>query len=479
MKLFFFIIIFNAIFIFDESHQEGFSVRDMCESGYSTFASTLVSMGHVVRVNHEDLLNLLDRLKNGDIVVLPPASYNPMKKEEIEKVKKFVEDGGSLLIIGEHFYPSHRMQVFSHSIASSFGYEFTDGCIFPPSEKKFHGFIDTLFSPLFKIRNITTGCAGFFKNLPDGDVILQSPEDTTPPSAIAGHCRRYGNGKVCVLTDPEVFSNDFFFFGSYLSSNREFIIKISNYLSDIHGKPSKKLNQCLYERKSKTLIFTLLRDSVLSEEGDGFMDFIRDLGIEKLEPLCSDDVKRVIILSPFIPTDYIKSIIKKNVIGLIAFDRCPGTDEEEEKAEFYNFIKNKDILLLRNFNKALKEECGAGLSMRIILEPLSQLYLRVEGVYNGEKIIFLGASGVRIKDVRAAPLVFFSEKSMLSPFPLNWGGDEKRVAIADEYRRYFPVGAAICKKFIISGDTDIFTNYGKKFALPFYEDVVRFLKTTP
>ncbi len=128
MKLIPVLLIIKALFLFDESKGELFSVRDMCESGYSDFANMIMEIGHEVRVNQRPIIEALQMIEpEKTVLIFPPSSYNPVNGLEFERIKDFINRGGSLLVIGEHFGFSQRMQVLSASIAGPFGYEFVDG----------------------------------------------------------------------------------------------------------------------------------------------------------------------------------------------------------------------------------------------------------------------------------------------------------------------------------------------------------------
>lgn len=476
----FLIILFmvSATFIFDESHHEMFSVRDMCESGYSELSSLLLSMGYDVRINHLPLIQLFKNLDpDREIPVFPPSISNPADEEEVEVIRKFVEKGGKVLIIGEHFPPDSKGQLFSSSLAHPFGYAFTDGCIrlSPEKRKKFgefiyDDFIDCLFSPSFGVRGIVTGCSGFFERVPEGSVILKSPADTDPSSAIAGHCRKYGEGEVCVLTDPEIFVNDFAFFRFDLPGNKRFAEKLFNHLARRNRKPLPPSNSCVYEEKSGLLAVTSLKGSLLSGREDGFLRFLEGAGMEPrfALPLCPDikSVKKLVLFSPFIPDDYIMELMNRIEKGLVAFDRCPGMSEEHSQLIFYSMIKNQNLLRLREFNRILKKKCGASLLPGILFN-LSESPLYVKGEYGDKPVLFLGGSSIKIHDVRASPLIGFSPDTFQTPLPLNLAGGVKE---------YFPVGAVLCDGIVLVGDTDIFTNFGRKFAEGFVSDMENFLR---
>jgi hypothetical protein len=99
---------------------------------YKPFAQVLVSDGYKVKPNKKAFT--LDTLKNTDILVIAnaldpnrhdwtPPFKDAFQKAEVEVIKQWVFDGGSLLLIADHIpFPKA-----AESLSSAFGFEFSNG----------------------------------------------------------------------------------------------------------------------------------------------------------------------------------------------------------------------------------------------------------------------------------------------------------------------------------------------------------------
>ncbi|MFT6268712.1 MAG: hypothetical protein ACJAVV_001527 [Alphaproteobacteria bacterium] len=99
---------------------------------YKGFQQVLISDGYTVKPNRKAFT--LDGLKNTDILVIANALYTnrydwmpPFKdafqEAEVQAIKQWVSDGGSLLLIADHIpFPKA-----AESLTTAFGFEFSNG----------------------------------------------------------------------------------------------------------------------------------------------------------------------------------------------------------------------------------------------------------------------------------------------------------------------------------------------------------------
>lgn len=469
-------LIITALFIFDESHQEIFSARNMNEMGYSGFAKLIIEEGHEFTINHSPLSELLPLIEKVDdtVLVLLPASDNPPDEEELRNIKSFVSKGGKLLLIGEHFDENGRLGRFTASVGRIFGYEFENETCVKSEEKDkvYKENVTDFFSPLFGIKGISTACAGVLKKYPPGHIIMQATNKDTPPRAVSGHCSRYENGKVCVLTDPEMFVNDIRFTSIKLPKTERFAKKIIEFLQ---GRTLRKEKvPCIYG--GGISIITYDTNSLFSKLPSGFLRFTEKLGLSSSSVLPACKTGRInIFLAPFEPD---VSILRSDGKILIAFDRNEGIPAFI-KGEFPPRV-NEDVIKFEQFVEEVKKLCGATALKGVLISIDKHDYLNVIGSFQNKSITFMGGTGIGTfgrKNLK--PLISFPPSAYLETIPLNASGDIERVAVYNpEYDVKDVYGAVECGNILVIGDTDILTNrafiseYGRKFI----EYILSFLK---
>ncbi|MFC4700352.1 DUF4350 domain-containing protein [Ningiella sp. W23] len=118
----------NPRVLIDEAHNNFHTASGR----YKAFQQVLVSDGYTVKPNRK--VFTLDVLKNTDILVIAnaldtnrhdwmPPFEDAFQKAEVQAIKQWVSDGGSLLLIADHIpFPKA-----AESLTSAFGFEFSNG----------------------------------------------------------------------------------------------------------------------------------------------------------------------------------------------------------------------------------------------------------------------------------------------------------------------------------------------------------------
>ena len=208
---------------------------------YWAFSKLLERDGYTIKEYNEEFRE--DKLSGGKILVIANALNdinvdiwalpNPsaFTKEEIEIVKKWVMEGGSLFLIADHM----PFAGASKELASEFGFEFTDGFAFDKNSRgpsyfsikdgtlkenlitkgrdtsEYIGNVVTFTGQAFKIPKDTKPILvfndNFFNYLPDTAWIFN---DDTPKYNIEGWCqgafKNFGKGRIVTFGEAAMFT---------------------------------------------------------------------------------------------------------------------------------------------------------------------------------------------------------------------------------------------------------------------------------
>lgn len=244
------------------------------DGNFAPFAKLARKDGYEIRslnkwedIEKANVLVIANALNEQNIGVWERPIYSAFTQVEIEKIVRFVENGGSLLLIADHM----PFAGAASNLAKSFGFEFCDG--FAQLEKK--GNMPDAFSednkrltPSIlkdgtigeKVANVITftgssfsipsDAIGVLKFL-DNDICMKPNvawqfDDTTPKIPLTdkfqGAIKLYGKGKIAIFGEAAMFtaqkvsqnSNTFKvgYNSSYASENIQFIRNVLLWLSN-------------------------------------------------------------------------------------------------------------------------------------------------------------------------------------------------------------------------------------------------------
>jgi hypothetical protein len=215
--------------LFDLSHGQITNPFDAGSCGMSQLITILNKENFVSSIVNYNLSNRLKKT-NVDILVVGTPILSNFSTDEIKRIKKFVSNGGSLVLIPEH--DNYLNNVISlNEIAKEFKIS-----ILPDGA---HGFSNNndaeeekypnINSVFFNLSNIKF----YYSCSLDSTGIIPLAEITKPKiesnKIVAGY-KKYGKGKVIVLCDYEFFWNISEREGINFGDNKKFILSVFNLL---------------------------------------------------------------------------------------------------------------------------------------------------------------------------------------------------------------------------------------------------------
>jgi len=230
---------YSAHVLYDESHENVWGIWDTGYFGYSEFARALVDRGVpvscVARPLHEVLAGKTTWQYDQTILILSVARYQRYSSDEIEAVVNFVDNGGLLLVIGEHDN-MFQSSDFHNALLQKFGLrlnnDFTGKTIDPNTISMNHISIlnQKAVSRVFGLTNVMHMLSASIDFTGKGEpVVLLEGErggDTLP---IAMGVRR-GRGAVLVLGDSEMLWNADGIIGIGAGDNMNFMLSCVQWL---------------------------------------------------------------------------------------------------------------------------------------------------------------------------------------------------------------------------------------------------------
>lgn len=223
------------------------------ESGYNyaciyDYCSRFYSMSRLTEAMDEQTLAGCDVL----VVKTPTSRYAP---EEVEIVRRFVEAGGGLLLVGEHTNVFNT-GVYLNDLAGRFGFQFRDDCLFD---------IDTPFDQLHRrpvmahpiiqavpALDFAVSCSIDPGRSPGRAVICSTGLRSLPAEYHASNfypqvedradarygafvqlwATRFGTGRVAAFTDSTIFSN----FSTFEPGKPELMLGMLEWLNHRNGR---------------------------------------------------------------------------------------------------------------------------------------------------------------------------------------------------------------------------------------------------
>jgi len=238
--------------IFDQSKEQVFSPWDTGFMGYSKLTLMLQQSGFWVSANNRPLGELLQNLSKNCVLVLGVAKgHSSYTDVEISATKKFVEQGGSLLIIGEH-ENMYGCGDFQNPLLEQFGFRFEPVAIERKGAmgKSFEvdDFWPWFFCSTWDISDIRFFLSGSITISDSGEALIMTDESTQPEKAVPAAWKQIDKGKVVACADAEFLWNGNQEMGIDVGNNREFAKRIMNWLAK-KNVPKRKVFESAIEQK--------------------------------------------------------------------------------------------------------------------------------------------------------------------------------------------------------------------------------------
>ena len=236
----------SAHLLYDEAHENVWGIWDTGYYGYSEFASAMVERGvpvSCVSRPADDVLADADTWSfEKTILVLSVARYQRYSDDEIRAMVDFVDNGGLLLVIGEHENMFDSSD-FQNAVLARFGLELNDDYVGDTVDpEKLHMEHVSLLNQqagsepfgLDAVKHMLSASIGFTGN-GKPEVLLEG-ERSGEKLPIATGVRR-GRGSVLVLGDSEMLWNGDGNIGIHAGDNMEFVISCVEWLLQADLEP--------------------------------------------------------------------------------------------------------------------------------------------------------------------------------------------------------------------------------------------------
>lgn len=222
--------------IFDQSKDQVFSPWDTGFMGFSELTLLLQRSGFWISCNNQSLVDFFKEAPANSILVLGVAhGHSAYTDEEISAAERFVQQGGSLLIVGEHenMYGSGD---FQNPMMKRFGLRFEPVAVIergvissPPSESD-------VFWPWFScspwgIEDIRFFLPGNISVSKPEEALAMTDESTEPGHAVLAAWKQVGKGRVIACADSEFLWNGNQDMGIRVGGNLEFTRRIFLWLA--------------------------------------------------------------------------------------------------------------------------------------------------------------------------------------------------------------------------------------------------------
>ncbi|MBN2373877.1 hypothetical protein JXL19_08840 [bacterium] len=223
--------------IFDQSKDQVFSPWDTGFMGFSEAALLLQRSGLWVSCNNRSLEEFFKDATAASILVLGVANGHSASytQEEISAAERFVKQGGSLLIIGEHenMYGSGD---FQNPMMERFGFRFEPVGVIEKGEVSPSSSEADIFWPWFScpeldIADIRFFLAGNIHVSKPEEALAMTDESTEPENAVLAAWKQVGKGRVIACADSEFLWNGNQDMGIRVGGNLEFTRQIFLWLA--------------------------------------------------------------------------------------------------------------------------------------------------------------------------------------------------------------------------------------------------------
>ncbi len=220
--------------VFDRTHSQYWSIWNPGIMGYSKMAELLIDHGFNVSQNNIPLDKRVRSMESGDILFLGVASspFSNYTENELKEIDEFVKRGGKLIVTAEH-ENLFGLNDFQNKLANRYGVHFRDDLVINEEDNIERSFWPKAESDLFDLENI-----GFWGtcslNYPSSAQELATVEfvdeegDRRIEATVVG--LDVQDGRIAFIGDTHPFWNGKEDMGIDYGENREFTIKLMEYL---------------------------------------------------------------------------------------------------------------------------------------------------------------------------------------------------------------------------------------------------------
>jgi hypothetical protein len=222
--------------LIDQAHRQAWSADPVVaakmnpanpkDASYAIFASSAKEAGYQVTINEQSAITE-DLLVSVDILVLPHASLDDWEKTvgygspvltelEISAIKSFVAAGGGLLVLGETEQLKYGNNF--NDLISDFGLKISNLTV----QDSTQNFREVASWPIAQVPKLVQSDFGYkakqiclyragtieVSAAVDAEVFLRSSATAMPANAALGVAASYGDGRVAVLADSDLFGDD-------------------------------------------------------------------------------------------------------------------------------------------------------------------------------------------------------------------------------------------------------------------------------
>ena len=262
--------------VFDESHAETWTLDKSLALTISPDSPENSYYGHLAELLRDELNLVSAAMRTWDVDLLhdsrlliiahpsardvePGLDGSPIfSAEEIEQVRKFVEEGGGLLVIGEYNYPLWRNNL--NELLQPYGIQFNSDTVMRPRAKgdpilvrhfpvmlaPSHPVTEDVFEITYH-----RGCS-LTVSATETDAIVAA----TPNNEVLCAAKKYGQGRVATIGDSDIFSLPYI--GH--SDNVRLFINLICWLLDEKIIPIAKRDVVILQRGSNVQEFPKGRD---------------------------------------------------------------------------------------------------------------------------------------------------------------------------------------------------------------------------
>lgn len=220
--------------VFDRSLSQYWDIWNTGVMGYSKTTEFLMGHGFNVSQNNIPLEERVRMMGPGDILFLGPAISPPSNysEEEVTEIVSFVEDGGHVIILGEH-ENIYGMLDFQNKLAKKFGVTFEDKTIKNTDENLGNEYWVQAKSDMFELEDISFYAPASLNYTDEADVLSTvevTYDDGEKSNETLSVGLDVGKGRVVFMGDTHVLWNGKEDYGLEYGQNKEFFLSTLEYL---------------------------------------------------------------------------------------------------------------------------------------------------------------------------------------------------------------------------------------------------------
>jgi hypothetical protein len=228
--------------IFDQSKEQIYGPFGTTFDGLSSFSSSFLDSGFIFEFNNLDyktLFNKYDNYLKQNIFFLGLSKFKTYTDKEINYLKKYVNDGGRLVIIVEHdnFFNS---TVFQNKLLKEFGMYSRFDAVYGDSEKDSMPHWPLVTDELFNLKNIRFFLPSSLKFINQANIFSKVKYPQADGDFATFLYKKVGKGKVIVFSDMEIFWNMGGDIGVNYGDNLNYLLNSFSLLTQCTAKANDK-----------------------------------------------------------------------------------------------------------------------------------------------------------------------------------------------------------------------------------------------